>query len=131
MEIHQEADADMTHSEIGQNLSFMRRNQRCDRFDFKNDGVFDHHIGAEAERKCGSFVNDRHDDLVLKFDAGLAQLKTQKSRVNGFEKSRPGGTMHLDREADDALGQIPARQRVLLRETPWFSVFSVVNLTKV
>src|ERR1700722_7902510 len=109
----------------------MRRNQQCVRFDVKNDGVFDHHIGAEAERKCGSFVNDRHDDLVLKLDAGLAQLKTQKSRVSGFEKSGSGGTMHLDCEADDALGQIPMLQNVLLRAIPWFSVFSVVNLTKV
>ena len=130
MEIHQKADADIAHPEIGQNLGFMRRNERGDRFDFKNDSVFDHHIGTESERKCGSFVNNRHGDLVLKFDAGLAQFQAQKFRVNSFEKSRAGVTMHLDREANDPFGQIMMRQYLLLRETPWFSVFSVVSLTK-
>ena len=131
IEIHQEADADMTHPEIGQNLGFMRRNERGNSFDFKNDGVFHHHVSAETERKCGSFVNDRHDDLILKFDASLAQLQAQKSRVNRFEKSGSRLAMHLDREADDAFGQVMMRQHVLLRGTPWFSVFSVVSLTKV
>ena len=65
MKIHQEADADMTHSEMGQNLGFMRRDERGDRFDCKNDGIFDHHIGTETERKCGSFANDRHGNLIF------------------------------------------------------------------
>ena len=49
MEIQQEAYADLAHAEIGQDLGFIGRDKRGDRFDFDNDGVLDNDVGAEPQ----------------------------------------------------------------------------------
>jgi hypothetical protein len=49
VEIQQQPDADMAHTQVGQNLRFVCRDEGRDTFDFKYNGILDHNIGPEPE----------------------------------------------------------------------------------
>ena len=58
------------------------------------------------------FVFDGDDDLSLEWDAGFRQFVAQAFRIDGFQKTGAGGSMHLDRQANDAFGQVSMVQHV-------------------
>jgi hypothetical protein len=49
VEIQQQPDADMAHTQVGENLRFVCRDEGRDTFDFKYNGILDHNIGPEPE----------------------------------------------------------------------------------
>ena len=49
VEIHQQADADVAHAQVGQDLGIVRRQQRRDGLDFDDNGVR-HRMSARKPR---------------------------------------------------------------------------------
>jgi hypothetical protein len=62
-------------------------------------------------------LDDRHFDLALKQNAGLLQLLGEAFALDGFENAQPDDTMHLDREADNAVCEFSVRQHIASRWT--------------
>jgi hypothetical protein len=106
VEVQLQADADLAHAEVGQDWGIVRGKQGCDRFDFQEDGVGDQDVGAKSRGEGFAFINDGNGDLPLEMDAGLVKFLGQAFATNRFQKAGSYGSMHLDREADDAIGQV-------------------------
>jgi hypothetical protein len=49
MEVHQNADTKLAHSEVDEKLGLMGWQKCGDGLDFENDGVFDNDIGAKTQ----------------------------------------------------------------------------------
>jgi hypothetical protein len=71
-------------------------------------------------------MNDGDGDLPLKVDAGWFQFLRPAFAIIGFKKAGAYGSMHLDREPDDAIGQVSMFQhrRISVRHrgascSPW------------
>ena len=112
VEIQQQSNANLAHSEIGQHLRIMSRKQHGDGFYFQQNSARNHEVGSESERKGLAFIDHRERDLPLEGDAGLFQFFSQAFAIDGFKKAGPDSTMHLDRQTDDNLRQISMFQNV-------------------
>lgn len=66
----------------------------------------DYNVRSEAEAKGFGFVSDGDHDLPLEREAGFFQFVAQDFRIDGFQKAGSGGSMHLNRQADDAFCQV-------------------------
>src|SRR5260370_498285 len=74
MEVHQQTDGNLAHSEVAQNLRVVHRKQCDDGFDLNKDGIAHKNIRAKAEREGLAFVNDRDRDLPLERNTGLPEF---------------------------------------------------------
>jgi hypothetical protein len=110
VDVHQQADADMAYAEVGQDLGVVRRQQSGDGLGFDNNGVRHHDVGAEAELQGLTLICHRHPDLPLERNAGLRRLIAPAFGIDGFEQARADRAMRLDRQPNDAIGQVPTGQ---------------------
>ena len=110
VDVHQQADADMAYVEVGQDLGVVRRQQSGDGLGFDNNGVRHHDVGAEAELQGLTLICHRHPDLPLERNAGLRRLIAPAFGIDGFEQARADRAMRLDRQPNDAIGQVPTGQ---------------------
>ena len=100
VEIHQPADMDAAHAEIGEKLGVMGWREGGDGFDFEEDGVFDHDIGAESEGNDFGFVDDGDGDLGLDSEAGFGEFQAQAFFINRFQQSWADGAVDVDGETE-------------------------------
>src|ERR1700733_8291284 len=77
-----------------------------------------------------TFINDRHGDLRLKADSGMAQFEGHTLGIHRFQETWTNGTMDLDGKSDDLFRKSSLLEHEELRAAPWFSVFSVVRISK-
>src|SRR5471030_1793827 len=94
VEVHQQTDGNLAHSEVGQKLRVVRRKQCDDEFDLNKDGIANEDIRAKAEREGLALVNDRNRDLPG--NIGLPEFVGQTLGMNGFEKAGSNVAMRLD-----------------------------------
>src|ERR1039458_4017632 len=90
-----------------------------DGFDFENDGVFDHDVGAKAQWDRYAFVSDGHGDLGFESDAGMARFQGHALGVHRFQQAWTNRAMDLNGDADD-----PFREGLVFEheELPWCAV---------
>ena len=82
MEVHQNADTKVAHSEVGEKLGLMGWQKCGDGLDFENDGVFDNDIGAKTQWNGYAFVNDRHCALAFEADAGMSKFHSHSLGIH-------------------------------------------------
>jgi hypothetical protein len=101
-----------------------------DGFDFENDGVFDHDVGAKTRWDRYLFVNHGHGEQGYESDAGMAQFQGHALGVDRFQ--RPGPTMRWTSMAKPMILSVRAWYSSMKnsRGAPWSSVFSVVKTSK-
>jgi hypothetical protein len=101
VEIHEEADTDPAHVQIGEALRFIRGQQRSNRLDFQDDGI----IGPKAEWYCSSLVNDRDGNLAFKGNAGLFKFQAEALGSDGFQETGSDHPVDLDPQANNTFRQ--------------------------
>ena len=106
MKVHEVADAEMAHSEIGQQLRFVRWENGGYGLDFDNDDVADDDVGAKAAGDQLALVGDRDAGLASEVDPGCFEFPAQAGGVNDFQQPGTDGAVDVDRVADDALRQV-------------------------
>jgi hypothetical protein len=82
----------------------MERENIFDRPYFEDDRFFDDEIGSIGAIKTNSFINQWQFDLPSKSQIGERQFKPKTILINVLQKPRTNDSMHLDRQANHAIG---------------------------
>ncbi len=75
VEIEQQSNSAAAHSEIGQDLSFMDRQQSVDRLDLEDQFACNDNVGTESRFQRHALIDHWHRELPFKVDSGLLQFE--------------------------------------------------------
>jgi hypothetical protein len=93
VEIDEKADGFATQFQVGEQLSFMNRQNLFDALQLKNDLFLDNQIQAVAAVQFDSFVVYRHVNLTPKADSSQVELMAHALFIRRFQKSGTEVTM--------------------------------------
>jgi hypothetical protein len=105
IEVHQQRDVAAAEAKIRARLRLVHRQDALDGRGFQENGAGDDDVGEVALVLAHVFVNDGEGNLVLEFQVGVLQLPAKAVAIDRLEQSRAELAVHLDREANDAVGQ--------------------------
>jgi hypothetical protein len=128
VEVEQQSYLDPAHSQICQQLRFVRRLDCSHRLYLNDDLAVDDDIGPKPFVEHYAFVKDGYSNLPLKGQACLPQLIAQALFVYRFQQTSASIAMNFNRQANDPLRQLLSdKQSIQLRGSSWPSQSSVVN----
>ena len=93
--------------------------------DFNNQLLPDYDINPITAIEAYVLVDDRERHLAAMLDTGLIEFETQTFFVSRFEKPWPEMAMHIDRQSDYPLCQIPMSDPDRQTRSLFLSVSSV------
>jgi len=105
IEVEKQAGAMTAHAEVGQELGFMDGQDAVDRLDLNHQLAVDKEIQAKCGFQLHALVDNGQLDLALEDNPSLKQFMAEAVFVDAFQKAGAELSVHLDRTADDALGQ--------------------------
>jgi hypothetical protein len=107
VEVYQQADPVPAQTEIGQNLSYMHRQDVFHRLYFDNNGIFHNEIGTVSSRQVDTLIDQRDHHLPGKGQAALSEFPAKTLLVHVFQQTRPQRTMNFYCQPNDLPGAIP------------------------
>ena len=106
VEVDEEADAEATEFQVGQQLGFVSRDEFFDGFDFQHDLFLNHEIEAVTALEVHAFILNGKLDFLPKPDPLQVKLAGQATLVGGLEEPRPEQAVDFYGRSNDPLGQI-------------------------
>src|SRR5437879_1586284 len=105
IEIDEQTDTFVSRSKICEQLRIQHGVRALHALHFDDDDVGHDEIDPVLAKQA-SLVESRNPDLMLVSHGGVVELDTQCRLVRSFEETRAQHAMHLDRAADDLLGDV-------------------------
>jgi hypothetical protein len=130
VEVHQQTDTEISHTEVSEKLRIMSGDQGGDGFDFQDYRICNDDVGAKAQWNRHIFVNKGNIDLSFKAHTGVARFKGHTRGIHRFQQAWTNGAMDLNGESDDFFREGSLFEHEELRDPLWSSVFSVVKISE-
>ena len=105
VEVQQQTNVDPAHAQVRSELHLMDWQDDADGFDFQDKLARDDDICLEAVADFFALIEDGNCDLPGEGYACVCQFSAQAQLIYGFQQSRAGMSVHLDREPDHPIGQ--------------------------
>ena len=105
MEIDNKTRAQITKTQIREELRFVRRRQSLLCFHIDNDLISNQQIQPQISCQTDAFVTDRHSLLPFEGDAAQMQFMAKGFFVNRFQQSWSKTSIYLDGSPNDFSGQ--------------------------
>ena len=105
IEVEKQAGAMTAHAEVGQELGLVDGQDTVDRLDLNHQLTIDKKIEAICGFQLHALVDNGQLDLPLEDNPRLKQFMAKAIFVDTFQKAGAQMSVHLDRTADDALGE--------------------------
>ena len=91
--------------QIREHLSDVNRLQSVHRFEFQQDCILYHKVGAEPDLDRLTFVDKRNRTLPFEPQAARGKFMREAHFVGTLQEARAKGAMDLDRRTDNLIAQ--------------------------